>query len=36
MTIKWSFLGLTPYEKALGLQLDLRNQLTEGSAVRRS
>jgi lipoate-protein ligase B len=33
MTIKWSFLGLTPYEKALALQLDLRNQLLEGSAV---
>ncbi len=33
MTIKWSFLGQTPYERALALQKDLRAQLIEGSAV---
>jgi len=33
MTIKWSFLGLTEYEKALALQHDLRDQVADGSSV---
>jgi lipoyl(octanoyl) transferase len=32
MTIKWSYLGLTPYERALALQTELREQVLGGAA----
>lgn len=33
MTIKWSYLGLTHYEKVLRLQQELRDQVQNGAAV---
>lgn len=33
MTIKWSFLGLSPYEKAMALQGDLRDQVQNGATL---